>query len=74
MSEIRRDKAEKKLPLNAPIKNLIIYATDSAAVNALKQGCVDIAATLKIEKTAVVAEKGEGRQVAQYEVTIKPEY
>jgi valyl-tRNA synthetase len=74
MSEIRRDKAEKKLPLNAPIKNLTIYAADPVAVKALQQGCVDIAATLKIEKTAVVAEKGEGRQVAQYEVTIKPEY
>ena len=26
MSEIRRDKAEKKLPLNSPVKNLTIYA------------------------------------------------
>lgn len=74
MSEIRRDKAEKKLPLNAPIKNLTIYAADPVAVKALQQGCVDIAATLKVEKASVVAEKGEGRQVAQYEVTIRPEY
>jgi len=74
MSEIRRDKAEKKLPLNAPIKNLIIYAKDDATAVAIRQGCVDIAATLKIEKIDVVTEKGEGRQVAQYEVTIKPEY
>jgi valyl-tRNA synthetase len=74
MSEVRRDKAEKKLPLNAPIKNLAIYVQDEAQASALKQGCVDIAATLKIEKINVVTEKGEGRQVAQYSVFIKPEY
>ena len=74
MSEIRRDKAEKKLPLNAPIKKLMIYAKDEAATRAIKQGCVDIAATLKIENIDVSTEKAEGRQVAQYEVYIKPEY
>ncbi|MDR0471530.1 MAG: valine--tRNA ligase, partial [Nitrososphaerota archaeon] len=47
MSEIRRDKAEKKLPLNAPIKSIIIYAKDDAT--AITQGSIDIAATLKIE-------------------------
>ncbi|MDR0373164.1 MAG: valine--tRNA ligase [Nitrososphaerota archaeon] len=73
MSEIRRDKAEKKLPLNAPIKNLIIYAKDDTAT-AIKQGTSDIAATLKIENVTVQTEKGEGRQVAQYEVFIKPQY
>jgi valyl-tRNA synthetase len=75
MSEIRRDKAEKKMPLNAPIKNLTIYAKDDATAVAIRQGCVDIAATLKIENIEVVAEKpGEGRQVGSYEVYIKPEY
>ncbi len=74
MSEVRRDKAENKLPLNAPIKNLIIYAGNASTAEAVKQGCIDIAATLKIENVKVVAEKAEGRQVAQYEVYIKPEY
>jgi valyl-tRNA synthetase len=74
MSEIRRDKAEKKLPLNAPIKNLTIYAVDDAAAAAIKQGTVDIAATLKVENIKVLAEKAETRQVAQYTVYIKPEY
>ena len=37
MSEIRRDKAEKKLPLNAPIKNLTIYAADDATAVAIRQ-------------------------------------
>jgi valyl-tRNA synthetase len=74
MSEVRRDKAEKKLPLNAPIKNLAIYAKDDATAVAIRQGCIDIAATLKIENVQVFSEKAEGRQVAQYEVNIKPEY
>jgi valyl-tRNA synthetase len=75
MSEVRRDKAEKKMPLNAPIKNLIIYAKDPATAVAIRQGCVDIAATLKIENIKVEAEvTAEGRQVAQTGVYIKPEY
>ena len=75
MSEVRRDKAEKKMPLNAPIKNLTIYAGDDATAVAIRQGCVDIAATLKIENIKVLAEKlPEGRKVGQTEVYIKPEY
>ncbi len=74
MSEVRRDKAEKKLPLNAPIKQLIIFAKDDKTTEAIKPGCVDVAATLKIENIKVVTEKADGRQVAQYEVFIKPEY
>jgi valyl-tRNA synthetase len=74
MSEVRRDKAEKKLPLNAPIKNLVIYTKDDATAVAIRQGCIDISATLKIENIKVFSEKAEGRQVAQYEVYIKPDY
>jgi valyl-tRNA synthetase len=75
MSEIRRDKAEKKLPLNAPIKNLAIYTNDQKTADAVEQGCIDIAATLKIEKINVsVEQQPKGRQVAQYEIYIKPEY
>ena len=58
MSEVRRDKAEKKLPLNAPIKNLTIYAKDDTTAAAIRQGCIDIAATLKIENIKVVSRKG----------------
>jgi valyl-tRNA synthetase len=74
MSEIRRDKAEKKLPLNAPIKNLTIYTKDEATEAALNKGCIDIAATLKIENIKVVVGDAVGRQVAASEVYIKPEY
>jgi valyl-tRNA synthetase len=75
MSEARHDKAEKKMPLNAPIKNLTIYAGNAEIAVAIRQGCIDIAATLKVENIKVVAEKPlEGRKVGQFEVYIKPEY
>ena len=75
MSEARRDKAEKKLPLNAPIKNLIIYAGNAETAVVIRQGCIDIAATLKVENIKVLAEKlPEGRKVGQTEVYIKLEF
>jgi valyl-tRNA synthetase len=75
MSEARREKAEKKLPLNAPIKNLIIYAGNADTAVIIRQGCVDIAATLKVENIKVLAERQpEGRKVGQTEVYIKLEY
>ena len=75
MSEVRRDKAEKKMSLNAPIKNLTIYAGNAETAVVIRQGCIDIGATLKIENVKVLAEKlPEGRKVGQTEVYIKPEY
>jgi len=75
MSEARRDKAEKKLPLNAPIKNLIIYAGNAETAIVIRQGCIDIAATLKVENIKVLAEKQpEGRKVGQTEVYINLEF
>ena len=74
MSEIRRDKAEKKLSLNAPIKNLTIYAKDDATAVAIRQGCIDIAATLKIENIKVEAKKLKADKSPNTEVYIKPEY
>ena len=65
----------RKAALNAPIKNLTIYTKDDATAVAVRQGCIDIAATLKIENIQVQVKKtGGGRQVAQYDVYIKPEY
>jgi valyl-tRNA synthetase len=75
MSEVRRDKAERKLPLNSPIKNLTIYAGNADTANGILQGYTDIAATLKIENIKVLPKTQlEGRQVGQYEVRIQIEY
>ncbi len=74
MSEIRRDKAENKKPLNAPIKNLTVNAKAESAAKAIRQAEADIKATLKIEAIIIQTGAADGRQVAQYEVYIKPEY
>lgn len=74
MSEIRRDKAENKKPLNAPIKNLTVTCKEDASAEAIQTAEADIKSTLKIEDMTIQIGAGKGRKVAQYEVTIKPEY
>jgi len=66
IGEIRREKAEKKLPLNAPIKKLTIYAGDQANANIITAGAVDISGTCKIANLEIRAEKGNGREPAQF--------
>jgi valyl-tRNA synthetase len=75
MSEIRRDKAERKLPLNAPIKKLTVYAVDEHTTEVVESTSADISSTLKIAEINVLPEKcSEGRQVGQSGVYIQTEY
>jgi len=75
LGEIRNDKAQRKLSLNAPIKNVTIYAGNAELAEILKKGTLDIVSTLKIENFKVTAEKNlQGRQVASTEVYIQAEY
>jgi valyl-tRNA synthetase len=75
ISEVRHDKAEKKLPLNAPVKNLIIYAGSDENAKIISSGNADIAGTLKVANIQVLSEKHcEGRQISPYDVHIKAEY
>jgi len=75
ISEVRHDKAEKKLPLNAPVKNLIIYAGSDENAKIISSGNADITGTLKVANIQVLSEKQcEGRQVSPYDVYIKAEY
>jgi valyl-tRNA synthetase len=75
IGEVRHDKAEKKLPLNAPVKSLIVYAGTEENAKVVCSAGGDIAGTLKIANIEVVAEKRiEGRQVTPYDVYIKVEY
>jgi valyl-tRNA synthetase len=75
LGEIRNDKAQKKMPLNAPIKNVTVYAGDAATAEVIQKGAIDIASTLKIENIKVLPEKSvQGRQAAQYDVHIVTEY
>ncbi|MCL2690838.1 MAG: valine--tRNA ligase [Candidatus Bathyarchaeota archaeon] len=75
LGEIRNDKAQKKLPLNAPIKNVVLYVGNTETASILEKGTVDIASTLKIENFKVIPEKShQGRQVPSTEIYIQAEY
>ena len=75
IGEVRRDKAEKKMALNAPIKNLTVYAGSENNAQVISSAKEDIAATLKAANIQVNAEKSsEGRQVCPTDVYIKVEY
>jgi valyl-tRNA synthetase len=75
ISEVRRDKAEKKLALNAPVKCLAIYAGNEENAKVILSAKEDIAGTLKAANIQVFAEKSsEGRQVSLTDVHIKVEY
>jgi valyl-tRNA synthetase len=75
ISEIRREKAEKKLPLNSPIKRLTVYAGDQTSADIITQGGVDISGTCKIGTLEVHAQNGNGREISQFNnVHIVAEY
>ena len=66
IGEIRREKAEKHLPLNTPIKKLIVYARDQSGAEALLEGESDIIGACKVETLIVLPEEGVGREVVQF--------
>jgi hypothetical protein len=64
MSEIRRDKAEKKKPLNTPIKELIFYSVENKkSMNVLLNAKEDLSGTLKIKQMKLEAGKRKGLEI-----------
>ena len=75
IGEVRHEKAEKKLPLNAPVKKLVVYAGNEANAKVVCSASGDIAGTLKAANVEVLAQKtSEARQIPSYDVSIKVEY
>ncbi|MEM3597163.1 MAG: valine--tRNA ligase [Candidatus Bathyarchaeia archaeon] len=75
IGEIRREKAEKRKPLNALIKRLRIYAGSSKNASILSESKEDIIGTCKIAHLEILSEKGKGRAVADFtEITFVSEY
>jgi valyl-tRNA synthetase len=66
IEEIRRDKAERRLSLNTPIKQLTIYASTEKSAHVLEQAKEDIEGTCKTQKITVLAESGEGKGIQRY--------
>jgi valyl-tRNA synthetase len=66
ISEVRREKAEKHLPLNTQVKKLTIFAGDKEKADAVKKGLMDIGGTCRAENVEVLARDGSGRAVGQF--------
>ncbi len=66
ISVVRREKAERRMPLNAPIKKLTIYAGNKKDAHILNQVIEDVEGTCKAEKIKILPEKGEGKEVQEY--------
>jgi valyl-tRNA synthetase len=75
ITEIRREKAEKRKPLNAPIKRVKIYAGKSEFARIISENKEDIVGTCKISQLEILSEKGNGRQVREIpEISFISEY
>ncbi len=68
IGQVRREKAEKRMSLNNPIKLLTIYAGDHSAAEAITSAEKDIKGACKVEKLVVLLEEaqGRGREVVQF--------
>ena len=75
IGEIRREKAERKKPLNTPIKKLTVYTSNKESAKILNRAVEDIAGTCKADKIEIASVKGEGREVQGYpDVQFSAEY
>jgi valyl-tRNA synthetase len=75
LGEIRNDKAQNKLSLNAPIKNVIVYAGNIETAQIIQKGATDITSTLKIENFTISSDTStQGKQVPSTNIYIKTEY
>jgi valyl-tRNA synthetase len=75
INAVRRDKAEKRMPLNTLIKKLTIYAGNAENAESLHLGKEDLAGTCKAENIEILPERGKGKTVEGYEeITFKAEY
>ncbi len=66
ISEVRREKAEKRMPLNMPIKVLTVYAGEESVAKAIQSELIDICGACKVENLKVLPTEGEGRALAQF--------
>jgi valyl-tRNA synthetase len=66
IAEIRREKAERRMPLNTPIKRLVVYAGDHSAAEAITESQNDLMGACKVENIEVLPQEGVGRDVVQY--------
>ena len=66
ITEVRREKAENRMPLNTQIKKLTIYAGGKDTAEIIMEGRRDISGTCKVADIEIVPEEGEGREIKPY--------
>jgi len=75
ITEIRREKAEKRKPLNAPIKRVKIYGGKSEFARVISENKEVIVGTCKISQLEILSAKGNGRRVQEIpEISFISEY
>jgi valyl-tRNA synthetase len=75
ITEIRREKSEKRRSLNAPMKSIKIYAGSSEFAQIISENKRDIAGTCKISMIEILSEKGVGRRVQEIpQISFASEY
>jgi valyl-tRNA synthetase len=74
ITEIRREKSERHMPLNMPIRKLTIYGGNKDSANMLLKGKEDIAGTCKVENLEIVAKEGEGKEITSYGIRFVAKY
>lgn len=66
ITEVRREKAEKRLSLNTKIKKLIIYSKENDIIKTVRKGRKDISGTCKVEIIEISTRNGKGRTIRPY--------
>ena len=76
ISEVRREKAERQIPLNTEVKSVTIYSGNSENEQIIRAGEGDIIGTIKAASSLKIVpeKKCEGRQISPYDVYIQTEY
>jgi valyl-tRNA synthetase len=67
IEDIRRKKAEQKLPLNIPVLSLEVYTGNQANADIIESSKNDIAGTLKVTGDfKIIPETGSGKEITQF--------
>ena len=66
ISDVRKEKSEKHLALNAPIKQLRINVEDNATADIISRSANDISGTCKVDNIIVLTERGGQREVPAF--------
>jgi valyl-tRNA synthetase len=74
ITELRKEKAEKHLPLNTQVKKLTVYAEGKDTAEAINQGREDIEGTCKVTEMQILSQEGVGRKIEPYGISFISEF